>query len=46
MNKDILLVVDAVSNEKDVDKEVIFEAIEKMQQVDIEIEEKKMELTQ
>ena len=28
MNKDILLVVDAVSNEKDVDKEVIFEAIE------------------
>ncbi|MBN1379731.1 MAG: transcription termination/antitermination protein NusA [Gammaproteobacteria bacterium] len=28
MNKDILIVVDAVSNEKDVDKEVIFEAIE------------------
>jgi N utilization substance protein A len=28
MNKDILLVVDAVSNEKDVNKEVIFEAIE------------------
>ncbi|MCG8433387.1 MAG: transcription termination factor NusA [Gammaproteobacteria bacterium] len=28
MNKDILLVVDAVSNEKGVDKEVIFEAIE------------------
>ncbi|RTZ73619.1 MAG: transcription termination/antitermination protein NusA [Gammaproteobacteria bacterium] len=28
MNKEILLVVDAVSNEKDVDKEVIFEAIE------------------
>ncbi len=28
MNKEILLVVDAVSNEKDVDKEVIFDAIE------------------
>lgn len=28
MNKDILLVVDAVSNEKEVDKDVIFEAIE------------------
>ena len=28
MNKDILLVVDAVSNEKGVDKSVIFEAIE------------------
>lgn len=28
MNKEILLVVDAVSNEKDVKKEVIFEAIE------------------
>ncbi len=28
MNKEILLVVDAVSNEKDVDKEVIFEALE------------------
>lgn len=28
MNKDILLVVDSVSNEKGVDKEVIFEAIE------------------
>jgi N utilization substance protein A len=28
MNKDILLVVDAVSNEKGVDKEIIFEAIE------------------
>ena len=28
MNKDILVVVDAVSNEKNVDKEVIFEAIE------------------
>ncbi len=28
MNKEILLVVDAVSNEKDVDKEIIFEAIE------------------
>ena len=28
MNKEILLVVDAVSNEKEVDKEVIFEAIE------------------
>ena len=28
MNKDILMVVDAVSNEKGVDKEVIFEAIE------------------
>ncbi len=28
MNKEILLVVDAVSNEKDVDKEVIFQAIE------------------
>jgi N utilization substance protein A len=28
MNKEILLVVDAVSNEKDIDKEVIFEAIE------------------
>ena len=28
MNKEILLVVDAVSNEKGVDKEVIFEAIE------------------
>ncbi len=28
MNKDILMVVDAVSNEKGVDKEVIFEALE------------------
>jgi N utilization substance protein A len=28
MNKEILLVVDAVSNEKDIEKEVIFEAIE------------------
>ncbi len=28
MNKEILLVVDTVSNEKDVDKEIIFEAIE------------------
>ena len=28
MNKEILMVVDAVSNEKDVNKEVIFEAIE------------------
>lgn len=28
MNKQVLLVVDSVSNEKDVDKEVIFEAIE------------------
>ena len=28
MNKEILLVVDAVSNEKDVEKEIIFEAIE------------------
>lgn len=28
MNKDILLVVDAVSNEKGVDKEIIFEAME------------------
>ncbi len=28
MNKDILMVVDAVSNEKGVDKEIIFEAIE------------------
>ena len=28
MNKEILLVVDVVSNEKAVDKEVIFEAIE------------------
>lgn len=28
MNKEILLVVDAVSNEKDVDREAIFEAIE------------------
>lgn len=28
MNKEILLVVDVVSNEKDVDKEIIFEAIE------------------
>ncbi|MBG7602290.1 MAG: transcription termination/antitermination protein NusA [Gammaproteobacteria bacterium] len=28
MNKEILMVVDAVSNEKDVDREVIFEAIE------------------
>ena len=28
MNKEILLVVEAVSNEKDVDKELIFEAIE------------------
>ena len=28
MNKEILLVVDAVSNEKDVDEEVIFQAIE------------------
>lgn len=28
MNKEILLVVEAVSNEKGVDREVIFEAIE------------------
>ena len=28
MNKEILLVVDAVSNEKGVEKEIIFEAIE------------------
>ena len=28
MNKEILMVVDAVSNEKGVDKEVIFEALE------------------
>ena len=28
MNKEILLVVEAVSNEKGVDKEIIFEAIE------------------
>ena len=28
MNKEILLVVDAVSNEKGVDKEIIFEALE------------------
>ena len=28
MSKDILLVVDAVSNEKGVDKDVIFEALE------------------
>ena len=28
MNKEILLVVDAVSNEKGVDKSIIFEAIE------------------
>ena len=28
MNKEILLVVDAVSNEKGVEKEVIFEALE------------------
>ena len=28
MNKEILLVVDAVSNEKGVDKDVIFQAIE------------------
>ena len=28
MNKEILLVVEAVSNEKDVPKEVIFEAME------------------
>ena len=28
MNKEILYVVDAVSNEKNVDKEIIFEAIE------------------
>ncbi|MGD8773040.1 MAG: NusA N-terminal domain-containing protein, partial [Gammaproteobacteria bacterium] len=28
MNKEILMVVDAVSNEKGVDKEIIFEAIE------------------
>ena len=28
MNKDILLVVESVSNEKGVDKDVIFEAIE------------------
>ena len=28
MNKEILYVVDAVSNEKGVDKEIIFEAIE------------------
>ena len=28
MSKEILMVVDAVSNEKGVDKEIIFEAIE------------------
>ena len=28
MNKDILLVADAVSNEKGVEREIIFEAIE------------------
>ena len=28
MNKDILMVVDAVSNEKGVEKEIIFEALE------------------
>ena len=28
MNKEILMVVDAVSNEKGVDKEIIFEALE------------------
>ena len=28
MNKEILLVADAVSNEKGVDKEIIFQAIE------------------
>src|SRR5882757_3785399 len=28
MNKEILMVVDAVSNEKSVDKEIIFEALE------------------
>ena len=28
MDKEILLVVDAVSNEKSIDKEIIFEAIE------------------
>ena len=28
MNKEILMVVDAVSNEKGVDKDIIFEAIE------------------
>jgi N utilization substance protein A len=28
MNKEILLVADAVSNEKGVDKDIIFEAIE------------------
>ena len=28
MNKEILMVVEAVSNEKDVEKDVIFEAIE------------------
>ena len=28
MNKEILLVVDSVSNEKDMEKEVIFHAIE------------------
>ena len=28
MNKEILLVVDVVSNEKDVEKQIIFEAIE------------------
>jgi N utilization substance protein A len=28
MNKEILLVVDAVSNEKSVDKEIIFDALE------------------
>ncbi|HEB80401.1 MAG TPA: transcription termination/antitermination protein NusA, partial [Chromatiales bacterium] len=28
MNKEILLVVDAVSNEKGIEKEIIFEAIE------------------
>ncbi|TQV87821.1 transcription termination factor NusA [Aliikangiella coralliicola] len=44
-NKEILLVVDAVSNEKDVDKEIIFQALEaaiatatkKKQGIDIEV---------
>ena len=33
MNKEILMVVDAVSNEKGVDKEIIFEALEAGEQV-------------
>ena len=33
MSKEIMLVVDAVSNEKGVDKEVIFEALEAAQRI-------------